>query len=309
VFLSQLEGFVEVARLGNITRAAVALSVTQPALSARLKSLEAELGAELFTRTRRGVRLTAAGKTFLPRAERTLAELAHGTQELAELRTAGGDAIVIGATLGVSLTLLPIALRRFRDAHPQTQLTVRSTLAVQDLVDAVLRGEVVLAFMREFLHPDLECIPVYTEHFAVTVAAGHRFAALRGIRARELETEELVSYDGQAVERARVATTLRSLSVRPRLITSVDTVEGAKRLVEEGVGVALLPGTATLDEVRRGTLVRVPLTDAELPSLLLIAVRRSDAGPLPARLQELIATLQQLGRAAARTSRRSAKRR
>src|SRR5207244_1273892 len=70
MLLAQVEGFLEVARRGNVSRAAEAMFVTQPTLTARLHALERELGEPLFARTRRGMRLTDAGRAFLPYAER-----------------------------------------------------------------------------------------------------------------------------------------------------------------------------------------------------------------------------------------------
>ena len=85
VFLAQLDAFVEIARRGNVSRAAEALFLSQPALSARLKSLETELGAALFVRTKRGVRLTDAGRAFLPYAQRAIDSIADGKLFVAEL--------------------------------------------------------------------------------------------------------------------------------------------------------------------------------------------------------------------------------
>jgi DNA-binding transcriptional LysR family regulator len=296
VFLAQLEGFVEVARLGTITRAADALAVSQPALSARLKSLEDELGSSLFTRTRRGVRLTPAGRAFLAHAERILLETERGTQELAELRTSGGDAVVLGATLGVTFTLLPLALRRFRDEHADARISVRSALSAQHLVDMVLRGEVALGLTRELQHPDLERIPLYDDPLLVVAPRGHRFAASGRTRLHELKDEELIVYDANAPERERVLTVLKGFGVVPRRTTTIDTVEGAKRLVEEGLGVAVLPATSVRGELRLGSIVPIVITDARLPSRAVIAVRRNDAGPLPKDLHSIVVTLRELGR-------------
>src|SRR5919109_1123598 len=85
MLLAQVEAFLEVARLGNVSRAAEALYVTQPSLTARLKNLEAELGEQLFLRTGRGLRLTEAGRAFLPHAERALRSLREGEAAVTEL--------------------------------------------------------------------------------------------------------------------------------------------------------------------------------------------------------------------------------
>ena len=75
MLLAQLEAFSEVARLGNVSRAADTLSVTQPALTARLQGLERELGVDLFVRGARGMTLTDAGRALLPYAQRAIAQV------------------------------------------------------------------------------------------------------------------------------------------------------------------------------------------------------------------------------------------
>src|SRR5919204_4028404 len=85
--LPQIEAFLEVARRQNLSRAAEALFVSQPTLTARLQSLEASLGEQLFVRTRRGMRLTEAGEAFLPFAEHAVKAIEDGRERLGELRS------------------------------------------------------------------------------------------------------------------------------------------------------------------------------------------------------------------------------
>jgi DNA-binding transcriptional LysR family regulator len=300
VFLSQLEGFVEIARLGNITTAAESLALSQPALSSRLRSLETELGTELFIRTRRGVRLTAAGSAFLPHAERTLAAAAEGSRSIQEVGSESGETIVLGATLGVTFTLLPKALREFRDTNPGVPLRVRSTLSVQELADLVLRGEVAMGVTRDFRHADLERIPLFEDPLVLVVSSRHRLAARTRARAADIATEELIVFDEKAVERERAATLLRESGITPRTTLTIDTVEGAKQLVEQGLGLAILPYTSVMDELAARTLVRLRVADLELPRRRTIAVRRGDAGRLPEPLSGIIRSLRALGAAAIR---------
>src|SRR5436190_21804675 len=87
MLFAHLESFLEVARRGNVSRAAEALFLTQPALTARLKSLESDLGVELFVRSARGMKLTDAGRAFLPYAQRTLGLVTEGRQVISDLRS------------------------------------------------------------------------------------------------------------------------------------------------------------------------------------------------------------------------------
>src|SRR5256885_4219855 len=101
MLLAQMEGFLEVARRGNVSRAAEAMFVTQPTLTARLHALERELGEPLFARTRRGMKLTDAGRAFLPYAERAMRAVRDGRQALADARSASAGRLVLGAAPAV----------------------------------------------------------------------------------------------------------------------------------------------------------------------------------------------------------------
>src|ERR671932_2476028 len=107
VLFRQIECFLAVVRLGNLSRAAEEMYLTQPTLTARLKGLEEDLGDQLFVRTSRGMRLTEAGKEFVPYAERCLASLEEGKQRLKELRDAEGGRLALGTSPGVSTYALP----------------------------------------------------------------------------------------------------------------------------------------------------------------------------------------------------------
>src|SRR5260221_3500772 len=113
MLFGQVQAFIEVARTGNVSRAAEALYVTQPALTARIQALEKELGEALFVRTGRGVRLTDAGRVFLPNAERAVQAVDDGRQALNDLRSASAGRLALGAapagsTHGLSTPLTPI---------------------------------------------------------------------------------------------------------------------------------------------------------------------------------------------------------
>ena len=95
--LVQVEGFLEVARRGSVSRAAEALFITQPTLTARLHGLERELGTPLFLRTPHGMRLTDAGKAWVPYAERALRALAEGRDALEQVKSASAGHLMIAA--------------------------------------------------------------------------------------------------------------------------------------------------------------------------------------------------------------------
>src|SRR5262249_1785668 len=122
----QLEALVEVVRRGSVTGAAQALYVTQPALTARLNALERDVGTRLLVRRRGGVRLTEAGRAFLPYAERALEAMDEGRLVLGELRRGMSGHVAVCASPIVSTYALPAILNRFSQTHPGVQVSVRT---------------------------------------------------------------------------------------------------------------------------------------------------------------------------------------
>src|SRR5262245_14610123 len=118
MLIAQVEGFLETARQGNLSRAAEALHVTQPALTARLQALEEELGAVRFLRGRRGMQLTDAGRAFLPYAQRAVLALDEGAALVTALGRGGTGELVLGAAPAISTYVLPSLLVRFTERHP-----------------------------------------------------------------------------------------------------------------------------------------------------------------------------------------------
>src|SRR3954453_5230705 len=152
VQLAQIQGFLEVARRGNVSRAADALRITQPALTARLQALETELGQPLFVRTRRGVQLTDAGNAFIPYAEQAVEALASGMAEVSAVSTGGGGELTLAVAPQVSTYVLPHLLTRFAADHPAVRIVVR-TAHSEEIVELVVRREVQAGLGRQVRHP------------------------------------------------------------------------------------------------------------------------------------------------------------
>jgi DNA-binding transcriptional LysR family regulator len=278
VFVAQLEAFAEIARRGNVSRAAEALFLSQPALSARLKSLEAELGAELFVRTRRGVRLTDTGRAFLPYAQRAIDSIADGKLFVAELARGGEGRLAIGAAPSVSTSVLPALLSRFRDDHPNVQLVVLTGHS-EEVLEMVLREQVELGLVRDLRHPDIVGVPLYDDELVLVVHPEHPFSRRRRINVADVASEHLILFDRTSSYHELTNVLFREAGIVPRGVMELDNVDAAKKMVEHGLGVALLPHSAVAAELASGRLARVRLADAQAIRRRIVAVRRRDSGP------------------------------
>ena len=279
--LPQIEAFLEVARRQNLSRAAEALFVSQPTLTARLQSLEATLGEQLFIRTRRGMRLTEAGDAFLPYAEHAVAALADGRERLAELRRGVAGRLVLGAPPTVSTYTLPALLARFSAAHPGVRLAVKTGTS-EEILDMVLHDQVQLGIIRALANPEIETIPLYTDTLVLIAGPGHRLARSstgRQARMADLAGEVLVLFGRSSSYLEFTTATFRQAGVLPGSVLELDNIEAAKKMVERGLGVSLVPTSTVAGELAAGTLARIELVDAAPARREIVAVRRRDAGP------------------------------
>ena len=279
--LPQIEAFLEVARRQNLSRAAEALFVSQPTLTARLQSLEATLGEQLFIRTRRGMRLTEAGDAFLPYAEHAVAALADGRERLGELRRGVAGRLVLGAPPTVSTYTLPALLARFSAAHPGVRLAVKTGTS-EEILDMVLHDQVQLGIIRALANPEIETIPLYTDTLVLIAGPGHRLARSptgRQARMADLAGEVLVLFGRSSSYLEFTTATFRQAGVLPGSVLELDNLEAAKKMVEHGLGVSLVPASTVAAELASGTLARIELVDAAPVRREIVAVRRRDAGP------------------------------
>ena len=272
-----MQGFLEVARRGNVSRAAEAIYVSQPTLTARLHALESELGEKLFVRTRQGMRLTDAGRAFLPYAERATQAVREGREAIAELNSGSAGHLILASAPAVSTYVLPPLLERFAAAHPRVEVAVRTGHS-EEVLQAVLKSEVQLGLGRELRHHDIQLIPFYEEELVLMVAPSHHFAERAAVSMAELAGEQLILFDRTSSYYELTQASFASAGLTPRGMFELDNIEAAKKMVERRLGVALLPRTAVSVEVAAGTLRRVSISDGLPLRRRLVAMRRHDAG-------------------------------
>jgi DNA-binding transcriptional LysR family regulator len=275
--LVQVEGFLEVARRGSVSRAAEALFITQPTLTARLQALERELGTPLFLRTPHGMRLTDAGRAWIPFAERALRALVDGRDALQQVMSASAGHLMLAAAPAVSTYVLPELLARFVDAHPRVEVSVRTGHS-EDVVELVLRDEVHIGLGRAIRHPELELRPFHTEDLILVCAPDHPFTSRDAVEMSEVAAQKVIMFDRTSSYYEITQGAFLTAGVSPRGLMELDSIEAAKKMVERGLGVALLPGSAVAREVASGTLRAVKMMDAPPMQNIIVAFRRRDAG-------------------------------
>lgn len=244
--LRQIQAFVAVARYQQFTLAAQSMCITQPALSALVRELEIELKITLFDRTTRMVRLTSAGETFLPVAERVLADLdsiVSASHDLADLRQ--GHVAVACSTV-MAATELPAMIGEFASKFPGIRISIRDAIE-QDLADLVVRGVADLAIATE-VEPDaqIDQLRVSEDELSLFLRCDHDLARRPKVRWAELAEQPHITLPRVSPLRRLVDQTAGRLGVFFKARFEVGFASTALALVEAGYGVAILPNNALL---------------------------------------------------------------
>lgn len=267
--LKQLGHFLDAAETGNFSQAAARAFVSQPALSASIGKLEAELGARLFTRNKRGVTLTAEGRKLAETARGVLAECARMKETMRTGRPR--ERLRIGLISTISVRLLAALIRQFRDACPAVFLDLVDGSAA-DIDRMMGEGRLDVAFVTGRAgksakgHADL-----FTEPFVLLIPADHHLRGRRSVNLGDLDGEPFIARM-QCEHRAIVAERLRKLGIRPRLAFRTDHDDRALALVQAGFGVSIVPRHYAAEGTRK-----LPFADAAMSRA--VGLRwRTDAG-------------------------------
>ncbi|WUS97444.1 LysR family transcriptional regulator [Streptomyces sp. NBC_00708] len=279
--LQQMRYVIAVAETGSFTRAAGRCLVVQSALSHQIARLERELGARLFERTTRRVRLTPAGEAFLPAARQCLEAAERAAAEVAAAVGEVRGRLALGLIPTVTAVDIPAALRDFRRRHPHVRVSLRVG-ASDELVEQVREGALDLAFLglpttarpRGVGRHELA-----RDRLVAVVAPGHPLAGAPSVDLRRLASEVFVDFAAGTAGRAQTDQAFAAAGLVRDVAFEVTTADYVAGLVGPGLAVAMLP----------------PAYAARLPGVVAIEV--SDA---PVRVQHV--TWSRTGRTPAATA-------
>ncbi|CAO5164164.1 Transcriptional regulator [Frankia sp. AiPs1] len=266
--LRQASYFVVVAQEGSFTRAARRLHLAQPSLSQQIHALEVALGAELFERTARGVRLTAAGQAFLDGVPAALAAAESAVGRARSAAGQGGGSLHVAAVSSLSTWVLPRAVAHWRPAHPGTALRITEFPARGALEEFVAAGRADVGIGPR---PASWSGPLWSlgaERFAVVVPPGDPYAGRTGVALAAFAERDWVLYASEHGLAQVVAQACAVAGFQPRGVVETHQVDAAVRLAAAGLGVALVPGPAVPSDQHIG---RVDLADPPLRDVVAYA--------------------------------------
>ncbi|MFZ4573910.1 MAG: LysR family transcriptional regulator [Phycisphaerales bacterium] len=275
--LSAIRYFRVILQERHLTRAAEKLGVTQPALSAMLKKLEAEVGTTLIHRTRRGLQPTEAGVVFGEYCDQAIRAVEAGVQAVREFAGFERGSIRIGGGATATGYLLPPVVREVSRGRPGLRFYIREAGSAA-VAEAVLSGELDLGIVTLPVtlarSDELVRIPLVADEMRLVAPKGHRLArpAKGGFRWKELEGEPFVAFEKGTAVRSMIDRAAQAAGVTLNVIMELRSIESIKQMVAEGIGLALVSRFALRND--EGS----PCRDGRLSRRLAI-VRRRDRTP------------------------------
>lgn len=267
--LRQLEYFVAVAEERNFTRAAERVHISQSGVSAQIRQLERELGAELFDRSSRTVTLTVAGKAALEHARAALDAVGAIGRSVDEVTDLIRGRLTVGMVVGCTLTPLFEALAAFHEAHPGVEISLLEDSSDR-LTEGVRTGAVDLALIgTATAAPDgLRALTIISERLVAAVPPGHPLAERRRITLSDLTAHPIVCMPPGTGLRAVFDQACAAQHLHPSIAMQAGAADAIADLAARGLGVAVL--SESMAAVHRDRLTARTIDDVDTPALLAL---------------------------------------
>ena len=254
--IENIEAFIYVCQLGSFNKAAEALYLTQPSVTARIQSLEREINIKLFHRNGNKISLTEKGEYFFPHAQKILQsyqEAKYGLQQVAIPYD-----LVIGSALSISNNILPEILPDFKSEFKDVKIKI-VTGHSQDILQKVINKEVDFGIVRTETHPQVESIRLYNDPIGLFVPRNHILLKEENVTIEHVSKQPLIFFDYGSMDWLMIHRLFSSNDVNPTISLEVDNMETAKNLVIQGMGISFLPEHCVKQALENGELIRVEM--------------------------------------------------
>lgn len=244
--LRQLEHFVAVAEERSFTRAAKRMNIVQSGLSMSIRALEEELGTKLFERNARGVVLTSAGEAMLPEARRAISAVDSARVAVDATQGLLRGNLAIGVAQASDPGRIARLLGRFHDDYPGVTVRVIQGSAAT-LIDGLTGGEIDLALCGKPLDvpAQVTLIPLVKAPFILACGPRHPMATRERVTLRDLADERFIDMNAGWTSRQLTDRAFGQAGIKRNIVCELDDVVLLMQMVEEGLGVAMMPGLAT----------------------------------------------------------------
>jgi DNA-binding transcriptional LysR family regulator len=264
---------LSVAQERSFSRAAESLHRTQPAVSQAIRRLEAELGEPLFDRSSKDGTLTAAGKVLFDFAQQMMNLRQHAHSAIRELRDLHRGKLTLSANEYTVMGLLPL-IPTFRARHPHIKVEVKRSLASRIPSEILGRDAEIGVVTFKPNDTSISSIPVISDELALIVAPEHPLATRGTVSVKELGAETFIAHNVPSPYRERVIKTFEKHRTPLNISMEMPTLEAIKRMVEDRMGVALVPRLTAQTEMERGLLVGLTVKEMRLERKLHLIYRK-----------------------------------
>ena len=272
--LPDLAAFLAVATDRSFSAAARRLHRTQPAISQAVRRIEDELGERLFDRSSRDGTLTEAGRLLQDYAQRLLGLAGEAQTAIRELQQVRRGRVIMGANEAAVHSLLP-HIERFAAQHPKVAIEVRRVPSRQ-IATAVLDRSIDFGVLT-FLPADrgVQTILLGGDDIVLLTAPTHPLADRRRVTIEEVGKQVVIAHNDPSPTRDRVLRAYERRRTSINIQISLPSLDGIKRAVEMGIGVALLPRRCALTEIARGHLVAIKVPELGATRQVRLVFRRT----------------------------------
>jgi DNA-binding transcriptional LysR family regulator len=272
--LPDLAAFLAVATDRSFSAAARRLHRTQPAISQAVRRVEDELGERLFDRSSRDGTLTEAGRLLQDYAQRLLGLAGEAETAIKELQQVRRGRVIMGANEAAVHSLLP-HIERFASLHPKVVVEVRR-VASRQIAGAVLDRSIDFGVLT-FLPADrgVQTLLLGGDDIVLLTSPTHPLADRRRVTIEEVGRQVVIAHNDPSPTRDRVLRAYERKRTSINIQISLPSLDGIKRAVEMGIGVALLPRRCALTEIARGHLVAVKMPELGAQRQVRLAFRKT----------------------------------
>ena len=261
----------------NISDAAKALYTSQPGLSKQIKSLEEELGIEIFMRNgKRIVAITEPGRAVLEIAKRMLHDAGNLKQMGQEFRGQDTGAFIIAATHTQARYALPPVVKQFIGRYPKVKLSLYQGSPTQ-IAQQVLNGEANIAIATESLmmYDELVTLPCYEWHHCIVVPIGHPLLDEKKMTLKKIAQYPIITYDFAFSGRGKINAAFNAHNITPNIVLTAIDADVIKTYVELGLGIGIVAQMAFIPE-RDKRLRMIDIGNLFQSSTTRIAIRRNE---------------------------------
>lgn len=240
--------------------------LSQPTLSTHIKTLENELGIDLFIRKKTRVEVSPIGQVFLQYTDQILALVDEAKKNVADYKEGFHGTISIVSTHTICNWLLPDIIHKFNQQYPMVKIILNTDFSPYG-IEMLLKQEAHFAIIRlpspSFSDRRFVSKIVHSDESILVASPEHRIRKLENVSLKDISTEKLIAFAVKTNFWSQIQSSFQRYGLEPNVIMELNDIHSVKIMVKRGMGIAFLPSIAVQDEIKDKTLITLPIIDCE----------------------------------------------